>query len=507
MPNVTARPVGLSTGEIKTSFIDTTSTSNVVYTYPIQQEYFMIENQGSADILVTIGGYTDRVVKPNEKWDITTNFTEFTIRSAVNSQAFLATAYDRPITDGTLPTTVQTLSDTVSGLSAQLADVENSLSNVSKRTTLANTVVIFGDSITARFNDGGTNQNFYGYTGYFYWANIWLRQRLKVLNNAGISGNTTTQMLNRIQTDVLAYKPSWCIVEGGVNDVISGNSFSIIRDNLKTIFETLVANNTQVVATTIMPYDAATTAQKNILYQVNNWIKEYCWANPHMILCDWSPLVTNPSNGNWVADCTSDGTHPSTKGAAILGEKLAKTLSEFIPIIDLLPSNNADPTNLCPNGMFDGNAGTGVATSWTVNGGGTYTTSKVTRTDEIKGEWQQINQTVDGATRLQLFIKQTDVTKFGAGDKVVAQFEFQNDNPNTLSLSLKLSEEGGSNTTVMAPYTNDATGIFPYNPTFGVLRTPILTVTNGAVRLNISIYIRGTGTVRIGRATISKVNI
>ena len=89
--------------------------------------------------------------------------------------------------------------------------------------------------------------------GYFTWANILLGQRFVLLNNAGIGGNTTSQMLTRLKKDVLDYKPSYAFVLGGINDIIQSVSAETIVANLDQIYKELLRNGIIVLASKILP--------------------------------------------------------------------------------------------------------------------------------------------------------------------------------------------------------------------------------------------------------------
>jgi lysophospholipase L1-like esterase len=99
MPNVTALPRTLENGRTLTQFTDTTSTTAVTYTYPTQQTGIQIENSGEKDIFVTVGSYTNQLVKADTKWKVDVSFTSFSISSVVNSQEFIATAFVDVVTD------------------------------------------------------------------------------------------------------------------------------------------------------------------------------------------------------------------------------------------------------------------------------------------------------------------------------------------------------------------------------------------------------------------------
>lgn len=122
-----------------------------------------------------------------------------------------------------------------------------------------NTIVLLGDSIT---NQNNVNQHLSD-RGYFTWANILLGQAFKVLYNAGIGGQRTDQFLTRLVSDVFAYKPAWCFVLGGTNDIVQGRDADTIFANLTAIYQRLQAANIRVIASTVPPsVGMDTTAKK-----------------------------------------------------------------------------------------------------------------------------------------------------------------------------------------------------------------------------------------------------
>src|SRR5258706_13574505 len=73
------------------------------------------------------------------------------------------------------------------------------------------TLIVFGDSITCR----------------------WPADLLPTgTSNAGIDGNTTAQMMERLGHDVLVNHPPILVILGGVNDIIAGVPVDTIAANL-----------------------------------------------------------------------------------------------------------------------------------------------------------------------------------------------------------------------------------------------------------------------------------
>lgn len=124
MPLVTARPRSLQNGSILTEFFDTTSTTSVTYTFPTPQTTLIIENSGEKDVFVTVGSYTNQVVKVDKKWQVDVSFTSFAIRSDVNSQEFMATAIFKDAQN------LSEVNSKVDGITVQLAGTVKKVNGV-----------------------------------------------------------------------------------------------------------------------------------------------------------------------------------------------------------------------------------------------------------------------------------------------------------------------------------------------------------------------------------------
>jgi len=102
-------------------------------------------------------------------------------------------------------------------------------------------IVCFGDSLTAGYGTDADQaypdflQTELDHKGYSY----------RVVN-AGVSGNTTKDGVERLQS-VLAMKPAIIVVEFGGNDGLRGLRIADTRANLDKIVSTLTASRTKVV--------------------------------------------------------------------------------------------------------------------------------------------------------------------------------------------------------------------------------------------------------------------
>jgi acyl-CoA thioesterase I len=117
-------------------------------------------------------------------------------------------------------------------------------------------VVCFGDSITGVYYHTGGRRAWTDMLGIAL-RRIHPKAKLKMFN-AGISGHTTAQGLNRIQRDVLAKKPHLVVVMFGMNDVV-GTPRAIYAANLWKIIRYCRGVGAEIVLCTpnsIYPEDA-----------------------------------------------------------------------------------------------------------------------------------------------------------------------------------------------------------------------------------------------------------
>jgi lysophospholipase L1-like esterase len=387
-----------------------------------------------------------------------------------------------------------------------------------------NTVIPFGTSITNQgFITGSSGQLGNSAKGYLTWANIALGHRLSVIRNAGISGNNSTQMLARIDADVIAYSPGWCVVESGMpNDIGSGFTIATIIANHKAIYDKLAAAGIRVVVCTSLPYGLSTAlSTRQQQHSFNAWAKAYARDNGH-VLCDWGSAVVDPasSTGLWLPNYSdgvtsgTDGVHPTPPAALKMGKVLAAALDTHLPKLagEWLPTSSADPYNLLGTmGYQVGTSGTvtapgtgQVATGWTIYNGTTnaFSASKVARTDGVNGEWQQIAVTTGNVDGLTYKAQNMNVgTDFNVGDTILCAFEYEADAgwTNFHDINAGIDMYGGAYNWKDASGTGADPNLNQDLPLKGVFLASGV-VPASTTRLQPNLYFKtGTGTLRIGR--------
>lgn len=322
-----------------------------------------------------------------------------------------------------------------------------------------NTAVVYGDSYAAMtFASAGTLGS-YGYIPYyvsnaiFPWVNAFLGQRLALVKNAGITGETTTQYLARFDSDVAPYAPAFLFVMSpGINDVGSNLTLSTTTTNLTAVFDKAAALGSHVVTITMPPKNAPSwnAAQLTTAHGISQWLRLQALSRPGLTVVDSLPVLgTGASDGGWInpnnsnpTDITADGTHPALRGAARVGKAIADAIRPLVPAQSVLGWGESDPFNLAykpgilasGGTVLDGATGT-VANGWYVRNStsgtmsGTVTASlapstEVDATDIYGGQWQKV---VLGGTpaipRININIGGTPLTSIQVGDVLQGQAE------------------------------------------------------------------------------------
>jgi len=106
-----------------------------------------------------------------------------------------------------------------------------------------NSIVLFGDS---RIENWQPEPSFEGYT----------------FINAGVTGETTSEMRRRFERDVIKHQPKYALIQAGVNDLTAAVTKGIenpqllidtMHSNVRFFIETLEDNNIDVIVTSILP--------------------------------------------------------------------------------------------------------------------------------------------------------------------------------------------------------------------------------------------------------------
>jgi len=169
-------------------------------------------------------------------------------------------------------------------------------------------VVFLGDSITDNWDDHTT----------FFQDNGFI--------NSGICGETTSQMLSRMDSQVIAYKPEVMVFLGGINDIARNQGYvsnEKIMENISTIATKAKNAGIKVVLCSILPINdiywnksiVLSEARTSVL-DMNKRIKDCCDKQGYTF-CDYYPLMSD-GKGGIIASYTPDGLHPNKTGYAVM---------------------------------------------------------------------------------------------------------------------------------------------------------------------------------------------
>jgi len=239
--------------------------------------------------------------------------------------------------------------------------------------------IVLGDSI-----DAGTP------TGWYHYYTLQLG-KIQQIRNAGIGGNTTTQMLARIQADVLDYAPDVVILGGFTNDTdpANGVSAATTRSNIKTMVGMVRAAGALPVLRTAPPINAGDAARTQLTLTQNAWLKQYGISQGIEVL-DIYQAVADPSTGQFAAGISDDGVHPTEIGAkAIADYLLAQPTPAAFRGSHQFARAATDESNMVVNGVFVGDTdANGLANNMVAAGTATY--SLAAAETGVSGNWQRV---------------------------------------------------------------------------------------------------------------------
>lgn len=166
--------------------------------------------------------------------------------------------------------------------------------------------------------------------------------------NAGVAGNTSSELLARINADVLSLDPDLVIVMAGTNDMLNSRkmtAYDTYASNLEAIVEQLKTNNTEVLLLSPPPVDeqylferhdknlfhespnvkmdsvrniVARTARKNQVYFVDIFQE---FSDLNLPKHNRDLFIMNPFNSG-----TRDGVHPTRLGYFFIAENVSRFL-------------------------------------------------------------------------------------------------------------------------------------------------------------------------------------
>ncbi len=188
-----------------------------------------------------------------------------------------------------------------------------------------------------------------GCAGWFEYACALSGGRMMAVRNAGVNGNTSTQMAARFATDIAAYSAQLDLVFlfGNVNNIGAAITTTQLVADYTAMIQAAYAVKLKPVVVAAPPYNTNPGA----LFANNYALRVMCKSLEVDFYDPWSGSV-DPATGNFVAGYATDTTtHPGQTSHRLAGASLASQMG-FAPFTPRLPLSNVDSNNKISNGLF-----------------------------------------------------------------------------------------------------------------------------------------------------------
>ncbi|QWR76922.1 SGNH/GDSL hydrolase family protein [Candidatus Magnetomonas plexicatena] len=181
------------------------------------------------------------------------------------------------------------------------------------------TIMAFGDSLTVGFQSPTYEAPWYVETPYadFLKEKVHFKAEFIV---RGISGELTSDMLERFDRDVLEMRPDYVVILGGTNDLGWGVSISEIMENLSTMYQKSKNGSIIPVAVTvpsIRGFDSAIAPRvelNSLIMQRSKGMNFPC--------IDIFSATSEKDTLALAVQYSNDGLHLSTEGYKMIAELL-----------------------------------------------------------------------------------------------------------------------------------------------------------------------------------------
>jgi len=173
--------------------------------------------------------------------------------------------------------------------------------------------------------------------------------KLVLVNEAGVGGQTSTQILSRFDTDVAPFDPDVVAILAMTNDVSSGFTMATSIANMKELVAKTLAIGAVPILATIPPrvaaYQPGTTTR-------NLWIKRYAAANGFLIV-DYHAVLADPLTGEYKTGYSTDGVHPTALAVEVMATAFLSVVSPSLsPSSAMVADGGVDPSNAVTNGFL-----------------------------------------------------------------------------------------------------------------------------------------------------------
>lgn len=396
------------------------------------------------------------------------------------------------------------------------------------------TIILFGDSRTGDCSFDDATNGLTTNLDWFTWgqANTPTGPVFDMIRNAGIGGNTTTQMLARIDTDVLAHNPSHMTLWGGINDLWT--SFADVDATYGRMVQMMTKARAAGVYVFLISETTASTSLKGNNYPIwvqyyNDKLRAYAATAAGVEFWDFNAHIIDPLStvGQPRSGILRDGVHLNVKSASTIGKlAVAPRLARFGTTVTQLPHSIIDSqyyntalNNALTNPLMTGATGSKSAghtgtlpDGWNSNGTPTAVCSVVPRTDGYGNDVKlEISASAAGSMSL---VNTITSTRFTPGATYVIEASLSVSNPVNLYSVALLGQFFNGATTYTYGHGNTVQGSVDGDnmvaSTSLILRSKKFIAPAAFTSTSMALTIRfagaGSGTVMLGRVAWRRVS-
>ncbi len=178
-------------------------------------------------------------------------------------------------------------------------------------------IVLIGDSIT---------ESWKGYSPEFFAENPYLI-------NKGVGGETTPQILDRFNSDVVSLEPEFVIILAGINDIAQNTGYISVSEtftNIVSMVEIANSHNISPILCSVLPASKIVWKPEiksaDLVIELNEKLEKYCIENNTVYIDYFSSMVGEKKELR--SDLTYDGVHPDKKGYLIMEKILLETIQK-----------------------------------------------------------------------------------------------------------------------------------------------------------------------------------
>ena len=178
-------------------------------------------------------------------------------------------------------------------------------------------IVLIGDSIT---------ESWKGYSPEFFTENPYLI-------NKGVGGETTPQILDRFNSDVVSLEPEFVIILAGINDIAQNTGYISVSEtfaNIVSMVEIANSHNISPILCSVLPASKIVWKPEiksaDLVIELNEKLKKHCIENNMVYVDYFSSMVGEKKELR--SDLTYDGVHPDKKGYLIMEKILLETIQK-----------------------------------------------------------------------------------------------------------------------------------------------------------------------------------